>query len=43
MRLTEAEWSVLNVLWEKGHVSLKELTTALAPTKHISFFIKIHG
>ena len=36
MRLTEAEWSVLTVLWEKGNVSLKELTTALTPTKHWS-------
>ncbi len=36
MKLTEAEWSILNILWEKGHVSLKELTTALTPIQHWS-------
>ena len=36
MKLTEAEWSVLNVLWEKGPVSLKQLTTALTPIQHWS-------
>jgi len=33
MKLTEAEWSVLNVLWEKEEISLKELTDALLPNK----------
>ena len=36
MKLTEAEWSVLHVLWEKGPVSLKELTIALTPIQHWS-------
>lgn len=36
MKLTEAEWSVLNVLWERKQVSLKELTIALAPIQHWS-------
>lgn len=33
MKLTDAEWSVLDALWTKKEASLKELTEALA-TKH---------
>lgn len=33
MKLTEAEWSVLDALWEKKEASLKELTDALAPVQ----------
>ena len=29
MKLSEAEWSVLNILWSGSHFSLKEITTAL--------------
>lgn len=29
MRLTEAEWDVLNILWTNESFSLKEITTAL--------------
>ena len=29
MKLTEAEWDVLNILWEDVSFSLKEITTAL--------------
>ena len=36
MKLSEAEWAVLNVLWKKETVSLKELTEALAPVQNWS-------
>ena len=29
MKLSEAEWSVLNILWSGSHFSLKEITIAL--------------
>lgn len=29
MKLSEAEWSVLKILWSGSHFSLKEITTAL--------------
>ena len=29
MKLSDAEWSVLNILWSGSHFSLKEITTAL--------------
>lgn len=29
MKLTDAEWSVMDVLWENGECSLKEITDAL--------------
>ncbi len=33
MKITEAEWSVLEALWEREAASLKELTDALTPTQ----------
>ncbi len=33
MKLTDAEWSVLNVLWEAPRLSLKEITEALKPVQ----------
>ena len=34
MKLTEAEWSVLDALWERKEASLKELTDALEAKKN---------
>lgn len=34
MKLSEAEWSVLDALWEKKEASLKELTDALRDKKN---------
>jgi len=31
MKVTDAEWSVLEILWEQGRATLKELTQALQP------------
>ena len=31
MKLTDAEWSVMEILWSQENVSLKELTQALKP------------
>lgn len=33
MQLTDAEWSVLEVLWRESALSLKEITDALAPVQ----------
>ena len=31
MKVTDAEWTMLEVLWEQNSMSLKELTQALQP------------
>ena len=36
MKLTEAEWSVMNVLWSNEQFSLKEITDLLYDTNHWS-------
>ena len=34
VKLTEAEWAVLQVLWEGESCSLGEVVSALEPTRH---------
>ena len=36
-KLTEAEWAVLQVLWEGESCSLGEVVSALEPTRHWRF------
>jgi predicted transcriptional regulator len=41
-RVTDGEWTVLELLWERGSASIRELARALYPGGGASDYARVH-